>query len=98
MSGSKIKLVIFDLDGVLVDACEWHCLSFTRVAQWCFDDPMQATETEAVPRHASCRHPLDLSGESPRQRVEWTPHPAQQAALHLTLQLGGQSVGLPADT
>ena len=20
----KIKLVIFDLDGVLVDACEWH--------------------------------------------------------------------------
>ena len=26
----KIKLVIFDLDGVLVDACEWHRLSLNK--------------------------------------------------------------------
>jgi hypothetical protein len=27
-----------------------------------------------IPRYASCRYPLDLSGESSRQGVEWTPH------------------------
>ena len=25
-----IKLIIFDLDGVLVDACEWHYISLNK--------------------------------------------------------------------
>lgn len=28
-----IKLVIFDLDGVLVDACEWHRVAFNKALQ-----------------------------------------------------------------
>ena len=27
---SKLQLVIFDLDGVLVDACEWHRVAFNQ--------------------------------------------------------------------
>jgi len=26
----KIRLVIFDLDGVLVDACEWHRVALNK--------------------------------------------------------------------
>ena len=27
---TRIKLIIFDLDGVLVDACEWHYISLNK--------------------------------------------------------------------
>ena len=30
MLKNKTKLVIFDLDGVLVDACEWHRVAFNQ--------------------------------------------------------------------
>ena len=30
-----IKVILFDLDGVLVDACEWHYLALNRALKEC---------------------------------------------------------------
>jgi HAD superfamily hydrolase (TIGR01509 family) len=68
-----IRAILYDLDGVLVDACEWHYLSLNKALQSVANLLITRTEHETVFNGLPTRRKLEILVEQGRLREKDCP-------------------------
>lgn len=68
----KLKAILFDLDGVLVDACDWHYLSLNRALEFIGIDPISKEDHETTYNGLPTAVKLDMLGlQEKEKKIVW---------------------------